>query len=167
MRQPNTATTGAGSRRASLALWSMLVALGALVLFAVLPASAQEIRLRGLQGGELTESDVLSQDTIIVVWASWSPRCRDIVSRANGIAGRWGSSARVITLNYQEDRAAVESFLAGQNLRVPVYLDSDGEFSKKYSSPNLPVLLVFKGGKAVYKAALPDDPDAAISGALK
>jgi len=130
------------------------------------PAAAQEIRLGGLRGGELRESQVLGRDTIVVVWASWSPRCRDVVDRVNRISGRWGDRAQVITVNYQEDRSDVESFLAGQSLRAPVYLDSNGDFSKKYSRPDLPVLLVFSGGKVVLKTALPDSPDAAIANAL-
>lgn len=130
-------------------------------------AAAQEITLPGLSGGQLRESDLRRGTVVAVVWASWPPRCRDVVDKLNAIDGRWGSQARVISINYQESRADVEGFLAGKSLRVPVFLDTEGEFSKKYSKPNLPVLLVFRDGEQVVKTGLPDDPDPTIQSALQ
>jgi thiol-disulfide isomerase/thioredoxin len=142
---------------------ALLLAAAALVAgLAAAPAAAQGLRLQGLGGEELRESDLASQPTIVVVWASWSPRGRDVVQRVKGLVGRWGSRARVITVNFQEDRATVEKFLAGQNLGAPVFLDTDGAFSKKYSVTNLPGLVVFKDGDAAYRGKLPDDADAVI-----
>ena len=131
------------------------------------PAAAQEIVLAGLDGGQLREADLKRGNVIVVVWASWSPRGRDVVGKVNDIASRWGSRARVITVNYQESRGEVEGFLAGKGLRVPVYLDTEGEFSKKYSKPNLPVLLVFRDGDQPVRTALPDDPHQTIASALE
>jgi hypothetical protein len=130
-------------------------------------AAAQEIVLPGLDGGQLRESDLGRGSVIAVVWASWSPRGRDVVAKVNDIESRWGSRARVITINYQESRAEVESFLAGKGLRAPVFLDTEGDFSKKYSKPNLPVLLVFRDGEQPVKTALPDDPHPTIASALE
>jgi thiol-disulfide isomerase/thioredoxin len=154
-----------GGRAAAL-LALLLVPLAA-VLGGARPATAQEMTLPGLSGGQLREGDLRRGDVVAVVWASWPPRCRDVVEKLNAIEGRWGSQARVISINYQESRGDVERFLAGKSLRVPVYLDTEGEFSKKYSKPNLPVLLVFGGGEQVVKTALPDDPNPTIQGALQ
>jgi thiol-disulfide isomerase/thioredoxin len=127
------------------------------------PAAAQGLQLQGLGGEELREADLASGSTIVVVWASWSPRGKDVVDRVNALARRWGGQARVITVNFQEDRATVEGFLAGHSLTSPVFLDRDGAFSKKYSVTNLPALLVFKDGDAAYRGKLPDDADAVIA----
>lgn len=151
------------TRRATAAALAVLLPL---LVTACGTAEAQELRLPGLGGGELRESDLQSGPVVVVVWASWSPRGRDIVERANDIHARWNGQARVVTVNYQESRADVQAFLRGKNLRPPVYLDTEGEFSKKYSRPNLPVLVVFKGGDVVLKTALPDDPHGAIGKAL-
>lgn len=131
------------------------------------PASAQEIVLPGLEGGQLRESELQRGNVIVVVWASWPPRCRDVVDKINDIAGRWGSQASVLSVNYQESRADVQRFLEGKRISVPVYLDTEGEFSKKYSKANLPVLLVFRDGSSAVKEALPDDPHPTISRALQ
>lgn len=134
----------------------------ALVALAV-PAAAQEIRLQGMGGERLADADLARGTTIVVVWASWSPRSRDIVARVNPLASRWGGRARVITVNFQEERGAVEGFLSGKGLGAPVFLDPDGSFSKKYAMATLPGLLIIKDGQVVYRGKLPDDPDRVIS----
>jgi thiol-disulfide isomerase/thioredoxin len=139
----------------------------ALALLAALPLAAQDVRLSCGGGQSLSDADLARGATIIVVWASWSPRSRDIVERVNPLAARWGGRARVLTVNFQEERGAVDSFLAGKGLSVPVCLDTDGSFSKKYNVATLPGLLVVKDGQVAYRGKLPDDPDSVISGLLR
>lgn len=144
------------------------LALVALAGLAPQPALAQEsFRLSGLDGSALTEADLARGTTIVVVWASWSPRSRDIVTRVNPIAERWGGRARVVTVNFQEDGAAIEPFLAGKSLRTPVYLDREGVFAKRHKVFNLPGLLVFVDGRTAYSGKLPDDPDRLLSEVLR
>ena len=144
----------------------LLGALAALAVAAVLlaaPALAQGVRLTSLGGEQLADGDLGQGTTIIVVWASWSPKSRDIVARVNPLAQRWGSRARVLTVNFQEDRGAIEGFLAGKNLAAPVFVDADGAFSKKYAVANLPGLLILKDGNVAFRGKLPDDPDKVIA----
>jgi thiol-disulfide isomerase/thioredoxin len=124
---------------------------------------SQDIRLQGLQGERLADADMAKGTTIIVFWASWSPHSRDIVARVNPLAQRWGGKARVVTVNFQEERQAVDSFLAGKGLSVSVFLDGDGGFARKYSVSTLPGLLIVRDGKPVYRGRLPDDPDRVIA----
>lgn len=134
------------------------------VLFATgTPAYAQSLRLHGLKGEQLTEADLSHGTTIVITWASWSPRSRDIVEKVNPIAQKWSGRARVLTVNFQEDAAAVQSFLAGKSLTLPVFLDSEGAFSKKFAVATLPGLLIFKDGQVVFRGKLPDDPDRVIA----
>lgn len=149
---------------------SVLRRIAAALCFAVLAALAapmaaqpgQGIRLQGLGGEQLGEADLARGTTIVIVWASWSPRSRDIVARVNPVAQRWGGRARVVTVNFQEERAAVESFLSGKGLGTAVFLDPDGAFSKKYAMATLPGLLIIKDGQVVYRGKLPEDPDRVI-----
>lgn len=132
------------------------------------PVSGQGrgFNLEGLTGGQIQQKDLDQGAVIVVVWASWSPRGRDIVPRVDSIVDRWGSQARVIMVNFQEDNAAVESFLRGQRPKAPVYLDRDGAFSKKYSVTHLPGLLIFKDGVTAFSGKLPPDPDSLIGQTL-
>lgn len=141
-----------------------LMAILAVLCLAVVaaPVSAQDIRLQGLGGERLVDSDLARGTTIVILWASWSPRSRDIVARVNPLAQRWGGKARVVTVSFQEERGAVEGFLSGKGLGAPVFLDSDGTFSKKYALAIIPGLLIIKDGQVVYRGKLPDDPDRVI-----
>lgn len=130
-------------------------------------AGAQPVTLSCLAGERLSEADLAGGATIIVVWASWSPRSRDIVERVNSLASRWGGQARVLTVNFQEEPRALQGFLAGRNLGVPVCLDPDGAFSKKYNVATLPGLLVVRNGQVVYRGKLPPDPDRVIAEHLR
>jgi len=145
--------------------WTVAAALAAtlLLLASVMPAAAQGGALRGLGGERLSDSDLARGTTIIVVWASWSPRGRNIDRRVNALVDRWGGNARVVTVNFQEDRATVEEFLRGKSMRAPVFLDTDGSFSKKNAVTNLPGLLVIKDGNTAFRGKLPDDPNSVIA----
>lgn len=137
----------------------------AFVLLCLLARSsqAQEINLSCLGGEHLGEGDMSSGTNIVVIWASWSPHSRNIVQRVSPIASRWKGSARVMTVNFQEERKTVEGFLGGKTFGVPVCMDPDGLFSHKYNVANLPGLLVVKDGKVLFHGKLPDDPDRAIA----
>ncbi|MEA2693236.1 MAG: AhpC/TSA family [Acidobacteriota bacterium] len=151
------------TRRSVFSVFSAFLLLAALLLTAA-PAAAQGIRLRGLKGEQLAESELSQGTSILVFWTSWSPHSRDVVERVNPLAQRWGGKARVATVNFQEDAAAIQGFLAGKSLAAPVFLDSDGAFSKKYAIAALPGLLIVKDGQVVYRGKLPDDPDRVIAG---
>lgn len=142
---------------------ALLLAITLVAAALPLPAEAQGLTLRGLNGETLREADLGRGSTIVVVWASWSPRGKDIDGKVNALVERWGGRARVITVNFQEDEATVREFLAGKNLRAPVFLDPDGAFSKKNAVTNLPGLLVIKDGDTAYRGKLPDDPNSVIS----
>jgi thiol-disulfide isomerase/thioredoxin len=107
-----------------------------------------------------------SGDAVVVIWASWSPRCRDIDRPIKEIADRWGSRARVISISFQEDRGAVREFLARRTLSVPTYLDGEGAFSKRHGVTTLPSLLVMRQGTVVYRGGLPADFHRTIGEAL-
>jgi thiol-disulfide isomerase/thioredoxin len=144
-------------------------ALVAVAVLAAFPgsASAQPVNLTCLGGEGLSDGDLARGTTIVVVWASWSPRSRGVVESVSSLASRWGGRARVVTVTYQEDRQAVERFLAGRSLGAPVCLDPEGAFSKKYNVATLPGLLVLKDGQAVHRGKLSDDSDRAIAAALQ
>lgn len=147
--------------RVLLCLITTLLALAGGALFA-----AEPIVLEGLDSGRLSEADLERGTTIVVVWASWSPHCRDLVSRVGALSASWSSRARIVTVVFQEDAHTVRAFLAGQKLAAPVFLDVSGAFSKKHAVTSLPGLLIFQDGERRYGGRLPPDADALISRTL-
>ena len=130
-------------------------------------AQSSDIPLQGLRGERLGSTELAQGTTILVFWTSWSPHSRDIVARVNPLAEHWGARARVITVNFMEERPVVDGFLSGKAFAVPVFLDPDGAFSRKYAVATLPGLLIIRDGQAVYKGRLPDDPDRVIADSLR
>ncbi|HKI01282.1 MAG TPA: TlpA disulfide reductase family protein [Thermoanaerobaculia bacterium] len=141
----------------------------ALAALAGLPGfvSAQDVSLSCLGGTRLNEADLSRGTTIVVVWASWSPRSKDIVERINPLAGRWSGRARVLTVNFQEDQQAVQGFLRGRDMGAPICMDPDGAFSRKYNVATLPGLLIVKDGQVAYRGKLPADADRVIADLLR
>lgn len=138
------------------------------LMLAATPVAADEetFRLSALDGGAaLQPADVESGAVIMIFWAGWSPRCRDIVERTNAIADEWGGRARVITINFQEEPDAVRDFLDGE-LKVPTYLDGDGAFSKQHTMTSLPGLLIYDDGEVAFRGKLPADPSGLIAQTL-
>lgn len=152
--------------------WMKMVAATALVagLAVGAPALGQEetLRLPGLTGGALSERELDSGQSVLVFFAGWSPRCRDVVERTNAIENAWGRRSRVALINFQESRAAVQTFVGrGAAPRAPVYLDADGAFSKKHSVTHLPYVLIFRDGEVKGRGRLDDRADAMIRQALR
>jgi len=150
-----------GERRS----WTLITVAAALLIMAAGIALAEqpELTLAGLDGEKLHEAELLKQTALVVVWASWSPHCREVPSQVAELSRHWGSKARVLTLDFEEDAHTVRSFLAKTPMHAPVFLDADGAFSKKYGVTSLPGLIVFKDGKAVYNGRFPDDPKAVLN----
>ncbi len=132
----------------SLACWS-----SALSAAEALPS----FRLEGLRGGELSDPDVASGRYFLVVWASWSPRCREILERAHELAERQGARSQVVLVAFQEGRQEVERFLAGRKEPVPIYLDRDGSFARIFRIATLPGLVVIVDGEVRHQGRMPDD----------
>ena len=133
------------------------------------PALAQgaELRLPGLDRGELTEEALAQGTHIIVFWTSWAPRGRDVVERVNGLVDRWSERASVVTINFQEGESDVRSFLADKpRLKAAVFLDEDGALSKRHHVNSAPWLLILKDGRTSFSEKLPRDPDAVLAQVL-
>ena len=138
------------------------------LLASVTPAAAQW-SLPRLGGGQPLDQEAISSGlVIVVVWTTWSPRGRNIVERLGRIQSDWGDRARVVSVVFQESPEAIERFLEGEQLTVPVYLDSgNAEFSKRHKVTQVPRLLVFKDGVTAVNVNLTNDPNPLISGALE
>lgn len=139
----------------------LLLALAVLSVTALM-GQAGAASIRGLDGGSLTVDELGRGDTILVFWSSWSPRCRDIVEQVNPIFSKWNDRARVATVNFQEEPAAIRDFLTGKQLRAPVFVDDRGAFSRKHAVTDLPGLVIYRDGKVAYQGKLPREADQLI-----
>ncbi len=123
--------------------------------------------LSALDGTPFTHADLEQGTTLIVVWASWSPRCRDIAARIDRLAQDWGSRIRVVSVAFQEDPESVSKTVNLTGLATPVYLDLSGDFSQQHEVSTLPMLLIFRDGELAFRGKLAASPDAVIQRIVK
>lgn len=131
------------------------------------PAAAQGASLPGLGGGQLGAADLAQGTHIIVVWASWSPRCRDIAPRINELTQQLAGQGRVVTVNFQEETPAIEDFVRQHPINAPIFLDRDGEFSKGHAVTTLPGLIVVRKGEVLFQGRLAADAATQIQELLR
>jgi thiol-disulfide isomerase/thioredoxin len=148
------------------------VAAGCLLLLlaaaAAVPAGAQPGgSLPGLRGGQLSSADLAQGTHIIVVWASWSPRCRDISPRVNDLVQKLSGQGRVVTVNFQEEASAIDEFVRQNPLNAPIFLDRDGEFSKGHAVTALPGLIVVRQGEVLFQGRLAAEAEEQIEALLR
>ncbi len=156
------------ARRRGLLLTAVALATVGLLL-GTAPISAavgDRLPLEGLYGERLEASDLEQGVTLLVVWTSWSPRCRDIGSRINRLAETWSQRADVGSIVFQETPEQILEFLADEHLDAPVYFDRSGKFSKQVAVTTLPMLLIFQDGQLIFRGKLSANPDPVIERAL-
>jgi len=148
-----------------LSLFRTLLAAALLFTLWVAPlaTASNDIVLPGLNGGQLAEADLANGSHVIVVWASWSPHCRDIVERVHRLNATWSSKVRISTVVFQESPEKIRAFLQRKSMSAPIFLDTDGMFSKKHAITSLPGLLIVDNGRVAYKGKLPLNPDSLLS----
>ena len=157
-----------GTSRVRLAFACAIVLI--LMLSALLgtPADGQQGEsLPGLRGGQLSSAELAQGTQIIVVWASWSPRCRDISPRVNDLVQKFSGQGRVVTVNFQEEAPAIEDFVRQQPLNAPIFLDRDGAFSKRHAVTTLPGLIVMRNGEVLFEGRLAGEAEAQIRDLLR
>lgn len=137
------------------------------VCLLVMSAATSPVHGQGGEGlltldGSALRSDALEGDAIVVFFASWSPRCRDVVARAQELHEEWGGRARVLLVAFQEDEEDVREFLAGAETDVDVVRDVDGSFSKRHGITTLPSMLVLQRGSVAFRGRLSSDVDSIL-----
>jgi len=95
-----------------------------------------------LDGSPLRLGDLRGQPVILNLWATWCPPCRretPMLSRAAAEAG----AARVLLVNQGEERAAVQRYLAAEQLPGQAFvLDPSGTLTSLTGSRALPTTLL-------------------------
>jgi thiol-disulfide isomerase/thioredoxin len=124
------------------------------------------LALPALDGEPLTTADLAQGTTLLVVWASWSPRCRDIGARIDRLAETWSNDARVASVVFQERPETIREAVAQSGPAAPVYLDLSGDFSKRHAVITLPMLLIFRDGELAFRGKLSANPDPVIERVL-
>ena len=119
-----------------------------------------------MRGDLRAESDRFKGFNVGVLWASWSPKCRDVRARLAELESVV-DGVRILSVSYQEEESAAAAFAREGQIRGPVYLDRDGAFARRIGLATLPAFVVYRDGSVLLRGRFGSDSAAQIAAALR
>lgn len=101
---------------------------------------APDISLSDLSGRNLRLSDLKGKVVFVNFWASWCQPCREEMPSLQILYNNLKSNDnfRMITVLYRDDPDRAVSFLKGNNLDLPLWIDRDGKAAASYGLTGVP-----------------------------
>jgi hypothetical protein len=108
---------------------------------ALVGSRAPYFDLPNLAGNHVTESEFADTPTVILFWATWSEQSTDalhIVDEYLATHPKEAGLFSIVTINSQEEKSLVSSFMRRGGYQTPVVLDTLGKASEAYHIKSLP-----------------------------
>ncbi len=102
---------------------------------------APNFRLNTLDGRNVSLSQFKGKVVVLDFWATWSPPSPKLLSVMADL-NEQANDVRVLTINLEEDKDKVETFVELKHIRIPVLLDDDGSVSKSYEVKTIPQTVI-------------------------
>ena len=119
---------------------------------AAVPGALPRVALPCFTGGGSVALDRgYGKPTVINLWASWCPPCRQELPHVQAYADRVAGRVAVLTVDVQDTRSAGQSFAQDAGVRLPTLYDEKGALLRGVGRSALPVtLLLDASGRLVY-----------------
>jgi cytochrome c biogenesis protein CcmG/thiol:disulfide interchange protein DsbE len=116
------------------------------------PGGLPRVSLPCFTGGASIKLDRgYGKPTVINLWASWCPPCRQELPHVQAYADRAAGKVAVLTVDVQDTRSAGRSFAQDAGVRLPTLYDQRGALLRGVGRSALPVtLLLDASGRLVY-----------------
>ena len=130
-----------------------------------------EIDAKGLDGTEVKLPSRGARATVVDFWATWCEPCREQLPDLDRLAAAWrAEGVQVYAVSFDEDRAAVEEFVARTAIGFPVLWDKGGQtLAERLELTRLPTTVLIDGSGVVRGVHLGYEPgqSAALQDELK
>ncbi|MGA7104673.1 MAG: TlpA disulfide reductase family protein [Candidatus Deferrimicrobiaceae bacterium] len=91
---------------------------------------------------------------LLYFWATWCPHCKESVPDINRMHREpaENGNVQILSLNFMESPAKVNSFISEKKVAFPVLLDRKGTVARMYRVVGIPTyILIDRKGKVVYR----------------
>lgn len=111
--------------------------------------TAPDFSLESLEGVTVSLKELKGNPIFLNFWASWCNPCREEMPDVEKIYRIYGKKGlKVLAVNSKEESAAVQKFLEGAGISLPVLLDKNGEVGRLYKVFGLPAsYFIHKDGR--------------------
>ena len=114
---------------------------------------APDFSLYDLEGKSVSLGDLRGSPVILNFWATWCGPCVYEMPLLQQVYEEWSAKGLVfLTINIGESASRVEDFLQGNNLSLPVLLDSNQEVALKYGIQYIPTTFFIDKDGAIQAA---------------
>jgi thiol-disulfide isomerase/thioredoxin/outer membrane lipoprotein-sorting protein len=121
---------------------------------------ASDFTLEGLDGKQVTLSDLKGSVVILDFWATWCGPCVAALPHLDRIyQDNLKAGVKVYALNQREAREKVQEFVNDKHMTIPVLMDLQGEVAKQYFVSGIPQTVVIGKDGLVKKVLVGFNPD--------
>jgi cytochrome c biogenesis protein CcmG, thiol:disulfide interchange protein DsbE len=137
-------------RRWAVRVLVVLAAVGALILIVVLSGTsgsdtrrpAPQLPTEILVPPRQTLALLRGKPAAINFWASWCEPCRKETPELERLFSSLHGEARLVGVNYSDDRNSAESFIREFHVTYPILRDPDGQVGDRYGVTGLPTTAI-------------------------
>lgn len=121
---------------------------------------ASDFTLEGLDGKQVTLSDLKGSVVILDFWATWCGPCVASLPHLDHIyQDNLKAGLKVYALNQREAREKVQEFVNDKHMTIPVLMDAQGEVAKQYFVSGIPQTVLIGKDGLVKKVLVGFNPD--------
>ena len=114
---------------------------------------APEFELKDLGGNTVSLSNYRGKSTVaLIFWTTWCPHCRaQLLTLSKEYLQTKGKNIEILTVNIQENKSKVESFLKKYKAGFNTVLDLRGKVATLYEVEGVPTFyFISQEGKIIY-----------------
>ncbi len=121
---------------------------------------APEFKLTGLDGSEISSTDIAGKPAVLVFWTAWCPRCKEEAPHINQLVAEFESKGvKVVGINIGEGEARVKEGVKDFGIQYQIVRDADTSVSRTYKVIGTPTIVFLdkRGAVQYFGNELPKD----------